>query len=77
MTRFVFFAVVGMAGWMVGSVAGIAVGIGIDFVFLGDQPSGPGATVVSTVRGTAFVGPIFGLVGSITWAGTRMRSRQR
>jgi hypothetical protein len=70
--RLLLFAVVGIAGWMVGSVVGIAVGIGIDLVFLGDQPSGPGATVVSTVWGTAMIGAIVGLVGSIIWLATRM-----
>lgn len=76
-TRFAFFAVVGIAGWIVGSVVGIAVGIGVDLVFLGDQPSGPGATVVSTAWGTAFIGAVVGAVGSISWAAPRMRSRQR
>jgi hypothetical protein len=72
MMRLLLFAVVGIAGWMVGSVVGIAVGIGIDLVFLGDQPSGPGATVVSTVWGTAMIGAVVGLVGSIIWLATRM-----
>ena len=70
--RLVLFAVVSLAGWVVGSLVGIVTGIAIDLLFLADQPSGPGATVVSTVWGTALIGAIVGLVGSIIWLATRM-----
>lgn len=74
--RLVLFAVVGVAGWMVGSMVGIAVGIGIDLVFLRDQPAGPGATVISAVWGTALIGAIVGLVSAVAWAASRTGARQ-
>lgn len=70
--RLVVFAVVGFAGWVVGSLVGIVIRIVIDLALLADQPSGPDATVVSTVWGSAFIGAVVGLVGSIIWLATRM-----
>ena len=67
--RAVLFCLIGFAGWTLGSMVGIGVGIAIDLVFLADQPSGPGATVMSTVWGTALIGSIAGLVGSICGSG--------
>ena len=70
--RAILFILVGFAGWTLGGMLGIGVGIAIDLAFLADQPSGPGATVMSTVWGTALIGSIAGLVGSIMWLGSRM-----
>jgi hypothetical protein len=70
--RLILFTVVGIAGWTFGSLAGLVVGIGLDLVFLADQPSGAGATVVSTVWGTSLIGATIGLVGAVMWLATRI-----
>lgn len=74
--RLLLLGIVGIAGWMLGSIAGIAVGIGIDLAFLSGQPSGPGTTSISTIWGTAVIGAIVGLVSAITWTVTRTGPRQ-
>lgn len=70
--RLILFAVVGIAGWVFGSLVGLGIGIAIDLVLVAGQPSGPGATVVSTIWGTAFIGATVGLLGSIIWLAARM-----
>lgn len=66
------FLLAGVSGWVIGAILGTLVGVGVDLVFLADQPSGPGATVVSVVWGTALIGGIIGSIGAIAWLATRM-----
>lgn len=73
--RLVLFAVVGLIGWFVGGTIGVFAGAGLDLLVLADQPSGPGATVVSLVWGTGMIGAILGMVGSVMWLGIRMGRR--